>query len=289
MEILIHALKLMSPYSPSFNKNGFVLNTHFQGFTDQTFDMRTFDKNLNYPRESVSQKIDKFVNTNILPLLRSARPGLSDKEILNSYLIKEEVGPILFAGYTGDKPYKFAKSAKGFTLECGFTDFRDQRFDLGDYDERLNLKPGQSRLAEKGKEITDEKFTPEELALIKEQKEHETRREKVQAIVRTKFGDIADYARDIANGGSAPDMRKVSDVLDSIGSRTPQVQGVVAPMKQIMDYMVKGLQAGQSIGEIEEALHEDGSVSQIEALMQASSKSKDYDAQAALEVSRRFI
>ncbi len=134
--------------------DGFILERPGGVFPkNYTFILNEYDERLNYnetlamdyayekQRKKIQQKIDRFINNNIIPVIKE-RLDIYDGDIFNSAMIKEDVGPILYDGYIDKNPFKITKTEKGFELSNS-SDVHS--FNFEDYDEKLNpYAPGVS-------------------------------------------------------------------------------------------------------------------------------------------------
>lgn len=276
MEVLTGALKKMSPYSPDFNANGFVLINHFGKFKDEPFDMRRFDKNLNYPRETTEQKADRYIAEKILPFLRGVRPGLSDEKMLNSWLIQEEIKPVVFAGYKGGKPYEFVKEGANFRLKCKIEGFKDQVFNLGDYDEDLNL------LKPKREPVTAAKETQAVKEGQKASGHHEDK--EVFQIKTSLYAEAYNAAKDLRYAEHKPSVESVNKVIDQIVEANPEFfSPYFSDMKDLAKIFMDQLEAGKSAQEADDAMEAATPAGLIGAFENAGS-SADKAAQAGFSV-----
>ena len=98
----------------------------------------TIAESLTEQLSSPEKKAENFIGENVLPFVRKAMPNLSENAFWKSFLVKEELFPILKTAYEGKLAYSFVPKVDGFTLKGLHEDLRDQEFNSSDYDENLN-------------------------------------------------------------------------------------------------------------------------------------------------------
>lgn len=115
----------------------------------------------------IIERVKRYIDQHIFSHIKKFRPNLGRDSFYSSYLIREEVIPILAAGYEeGARPYEFIPTAQGFQLKSDITVFHTHDFVLSDYDWSLNLRivrikrpePALEESAEEWKEYLKESF-----------------------------------------------------------------------------------------------------------------------------------
>lgn len=284
IELIKEGYKNATPYIFLPEPNGFVLKNYFSfgRLNDQHFDMRTFDKNLNYPKESAEQKTDKFINEVILPYLQGQRPNLSKADMLKSFLVREEVKPILLAGFEAGKQYEFQQSPMKFTLKSGVFGFSDQEFDLSKYDENLNIK-NPTDLAEKNDSNKE---------ALEAQVANNIERE-MQEIKEKEFPEETAALREMRynshHGGELPNPDAIKTHLESLAAKDPTIANLNEKISPILSYLENELASGEySTPESKYALMDQvkkfANESGLDAIFESISKSGDPKSKAALEL-----
>lgn len=249
MELLKVGYRNSTPYVFLPEPNGFVLKNYFSfgGLPDEHFDLRTFDKNLNYPKESAEQKTDKFINEVILPYLQGQRPNLSKADMLKSFLVREEVRPILLAGFEAGKQYEFHQSPMKFTLKSGIFGFSDQEFDLSKYDEILNIKEP-TDLAKNTKSLKEiDNETKEERYEAQIRKIDDEKR-KIREIQETAFPEEKAALLEIkykSDHGDKLDTDMLTAQLESLAAKNPDIAKLNAKVAPIFDYLKNEIDSGE--------------------------------------------
>lgn len=298
MELIKDGYKNSIPYVFLPEPNGFVLKNYFSfgGLPDQHFDLRTFDKNLNYPKESAEQKTDKYINEVILPYLQGQRPNLSKADMLKSFLVREEVQPILLAGFEAGKKYEFQQSPMKFTLKSGIFGFSDQEFDLSKYDENLNIKNPADLVKEvkSDKEIHD--MTTEEKQEERIQKAHEEQR-KIKEIQKTEFPEESAILHEMKyknnRNGELPNTDEITTQLESLAAKDPAVSNLNEKVAPIFNYLRNEIASGEyTTPEIKYALMDKTkqffAEAGVDTLIEDLHKSGDPKTKAALELYSDF-
>ncbi len=290
MELIKDGYKNSIPYVFLPEPNGFVLKNYFSfgGLPDQHFDLRTFDKNLNYPKESAEQKTDKYINEVILPYLQGQRPNLSKADMLKSFLVSEEVKPILLAGFEAGKKYEFQQSPMKFTLKSGIFGFSDQEFDLSKYDENLNIKKP-TDLAGNTKSLKEiDNETMEERYEVHLRKTDEMRL-KIKEIQETEFAEEKNAYDEMMVGAHMPHFDDIKNQMESLAAKNPEVASLNEKVAPIFDYLKNEIDSGEySTPESKYALMDQTkqffAEAGVDTLFEALYHSEDPEIKAALEL-----
>lgn len=302
MKFLMAGYKSGTPYVFLPEQNGFALKNFgifSKDLVDQKFDIRNYGKNLNRPRESFEQMADRYINEIVLPYLRNKRPKLSDDIILKSFLIKEEVKPILAAGYQGKQPYKFELSASGFILKCGFLGFRNELFDLNGYDEVLNLKADNpvakkddNGLSKQEKNEANRKEWEEEV-----RRGHE-KSDRIDQIQKSEFGSEKQKLDQMnSNSHSQGEVPKPEDVrtqLDNLAAKDANIAKINEVIAPKLDYLKTESASGKYQTDEEKAallntVKDSKEGSGIEEMISGIKGGNDDKAQAAMDLYTDFL
>ena len=252
--LLLAGYKAGTPYVFQPEPNGFILKNYFGGLTDQKFDFRTYDKNLNFPKElekSAEQKAYKFINEVILPYLRSQRPVLTDGAILNSDLVQDEVKPILITGFEGNKPCSFEESATGFSLKSGLLGLNNQPpFNLNQYDQNLSLKamdtPQKIKAESPDESINkiNQAHEKHEEKLNKENEENARIKEIQAAQFPAEKAAFDKMRQDREESGIMPNPEEVRNQLDSLAAKDPSIAEINKDVSPLLDYLKDEMATG---------------------------------------------
>lgn len=88
----------------------------------------------------IQRKVEEFLRSEVFPAIKKFRPKITTEEFHKSFMVREEIRPIIQNAYKNNGSYKIADGEKMFTLKT-----TDERlvplyyFLLEDYDEKLNL------------------------------------------------------------------------------------------------------------------------------------------------------
>lgn len=302
MKFLMAGYKSGTPYVFLPDQYGFTLKNFgifSKDLVDQKFDLRNYGKNLNRPRESFEQMADRYINEFVLPYLRNKRPKLSDDIILKSFLIKEEVKPILAAGYQGKQPYKFELSASGFILKCGFLGFRNELFDLNGYDEVLNLKTDNQFAKKADNEMSkDEKKEASMREFDEEMRKSHERRDRIIQLQKTEFGSesqkLDQMNSDSHSQGEVPKPEDVRSQLDSLAAKDANIAKINEGMAPKLDYLKTELASGKYQTDEEktallDSLKDSLEGSGLQEMVQKIHGGDDDKAQAAMDLYTDFL
>ena len=141
--ILEAGYQAKKPYKFRPKSNGFILKGAGKNLLDQPFDLSLYDENLNFIENPVQNEIEKLIKNSIIPLAEKHYKKKYNDNIFQSFMIKEEVEPILYAGHKNKDPFKIRAPRKpGFVLLNSSTRYE---FNFENYDENLNpYAPGVS-------------------------------------------------------------------------------------------------------------------------------------------------
>lgn len=186
------------PYVFEASANGFTLKPSRDGLAFYTFDLRDFDRNLN-SLSKLEKLVDAYIKLYVLPHLQREKPNLSEQDILSSYLMTQEVRPLLVASYRGPASYRFQPTAEGFLLHSQDKNNFDRKFDFKDYDEKLNL-------------LTDAQPSKQ----TKSDEKDQTPQGKVEKIIDEKYREQKDL---LATANLS--MEQIHDQLEKVVAKNP--------------------------------------------------------------------
>lgn len=242
---------------------------------------------------SGSEKARIYVRHNIIPYIKQKRPDLSldDNKLWGSFLIAEEVLPILTAGYGNGKgnEYHFEETKDGFVLKSyqgGIFAVDNQFFKLDQYDKNLDPIGVQSKKTHGDDEgmISDEDTIDKFESIGNE-------REVISSIKKRKYADELKILSEIgAYGSQSEKLSQIKKGMDGFVGKREEFKSVNDNVKTLVSYIENELATGQyKSSEDIEALMKTAKNSELGSLIviamkNLSSGEHDPESQAALEV-----
>lgn len=262
-------------------------------------------------RAVLMEKVRKFIDKNIISWLKEFRPGTSDKAVYASYLIQQEVMPIVAAGYQIGKPVEFIRTARGFRLKSDIAVFGAHEFDLGDYDMQLNLivpreKPASDTEAFKEEFRKKYEEKKEETLMPEEESEQENY---IDEIIRERFSEEKAAIDNLYERYGSPedvdpdDLPEIKDNIYGQIDRLAQKNGTIAENSErvtnLLDYFYQATNGGRNPPGSEEEQRRliegwpGGDVDELERELEGglglAAQRRDYETVAAMQIYSRNI